>query len=225
MPFKSKAQQRFMFAAESPGFRGEADIPKGTARRWAHETPNIKKLPEKKKEKNAMDAKTARALGHLRALDEAFGKEAALGETALRALLRYGAPGAAGYYLAGPGYRTEGLVGGLAAGHLAGPGLARMAMGKMNPEVAAAIASKAKGAPGNWREAAQMVRAGTLPGAKDIGALQKQLRMGEKWLGPIGLGAAGGYGAGRMLGLQNPYGLQPVFPGYGRENPYGMRPE
>ena len=44
MPFKSKSQQRFMFAAESRG-----DLPKGTAERWAKDTPDIKKLPEKKK--------------------------------------------------------------------------------------------------------------------------------------------------------------------------------
>ncbi len=42
MPFRSKAQQRFMFAAEARG-----ELPEGTARRWAHETPSIKKLPEK----------------------------------------------------------------------------------------------------------------------------------------------------------------------------------
>lgn len=41
MPFKSKAQQRFMFSAESRG-----ELPKGTARRWAHHTKDIKKLPE-----------------------------------------------------------------------------------------------------------------------------------------------------------------------------------
>ncbi len=41
MPFKSRAQQKFMFAAESRG-----DMPKGTAEEWAHATPNIKKLPE-----------------------------------------------------------------------------------------------------------------------------------------------------------------------------------
>lgn len=45
MPFKSKAQQRFMFAAEDRG-----EIPKGTAKDWAEHTPNIKKLPERKKE-------------------------------------------------------------------------------------------------------------------------------------------------------------------------------
>jgi len=40
MPFKSKAQQRFMFSQH----------PK-IAKRWAKETNNIKRLPEKKKPK------------------------------------------------------------------------------------------------------------------------------------------------------------------------------
>jgi hypothetical protein len=40
MPFKSKAQRRFMFAT----------MPK-TAREWAAETPKGKRLPEKKKPK------------------------------------------------------------------------------------------------------------------------------------------------------------------------------
>lgn len=35
-----------MFAAEDRG-----EVPKGTARRWAHETPNIKDLPKKKAQK------------------------------------------------------------------------------------------------------------------------------------------------------------------------------
>jgi hypothetical protein len=43
MPFKSKAQQRFMFAAEARG-----ELPKGKALEWAHETKNIKNLPEHK---------------------------------------------------------------------------------------------------------------------------------------------------------------------------------
>ena len=46
MPFKSKAQQRFMFAAESRG-----DVKPGTARKWAHETKNMKRLPEKVKKR------------------------------------------------------------------------------------------------------------------------------------------------------------------------------
>ena len=41
MPFKSEAQRRFMYAAESRG-----DVPKGTAARWSEETPKGKKLPE-----------------------------------------------------------------------------------------------------------------------------------------------------------------------------------
>jgi hypothetical protein len=40
MPFKSKAQQRLFFAKEARG-----ELPKGTALKWAHETPNIKHLP------------------------------------------------------------------------------------------------------------------------------------------------------------------------------------
>ncbi len=46
MPFKSKAQQRWMFWAESKG-----KLPKGTAKRWAEETPNIKDLPERASKK------------------------------------------------------------------------------------------------------------------------------------------------------------------------------
>jgi hypothetical protein len=41
MPFKSKAQRRFMYAAEARG-----EVPKGTAARWQKETDK-KKLPEK----------------------------------------------------------------------------------------------------------------------------------------------------------------------------------
>lgn len=41
MPFKSKAQQALFFAKEQKG-----ELPKGTAKRWAKHTPNIKSLPE-----------------------------------------------------------------------------------------------------------------------------------------------------------------------------------
>lgn len=54
MPFKSKAQQRYMFAAESRG-----ELKPGTARRWAHETKSIKKLPEYKEENDDGEEKTA----------------------------------------------------------------------------------------------------------------------------------------------------------------------
>ena len=46
MPFKSKAQQRYMFAAEKRG-----ELKRGTAEKWAHETKDIKHLPERKKKK------------------------------------------------------------------------------------------------------------------------------------------------------------------------------
>lgn len=42
MPFKSKAQRRFMYAAEARG-----DVPEGTARRWEKHTPKNKELPER----------------------------------------------------------------------------------------------------------------------------------------------------------------------------------
>lgn len=43
MPFKSKAQRRFMYAAERDG-----RVPEGTADRWEDETPKGKDaLPEK----------------------------------------------------------------------------------------------------------------------------------------------------------------------------------
>lgn len=51
MPFKSKAQQKWMFAAE-----GRGEVPKGTARRWAHETPSIKKLPAKVRKENPVES-------------------------------------------------------------------------------------------------------------------------------------------------------------------------
>lgn len=43
MPFKSKAQHRWMRAAEAKG-----EIPEGTASRWAHATKGgVKRLPER----------------------------------------------------------------------------------------------------------------------------------------------------------------------------------
>lgn len=44
--FQSKAQQRKMFAMEERG-----ELPKGKAKEWAKDTPNIEKLPEKKRKK------------------------------------------------------------------------------------------------------------------------------------------------------------------------------
>jgi hypothetical protein len=44
MPLQSKAQMRWMFAAEKRG-----EVPQGTAEKWAHHTPNIKRLPARKR--------------------------------------------------------------------------------------------------------------------------------------------------------------------------------
>ena len=46
MPFESKAQARYLFARE----------PK-VAKRWAKETPDMKKLPEKKGSQNAAETR------------------------------------------------------------------------------------------------------------------------------------------------------------------------
>lgn len=40
-PFASSSQMRKFFAME-----GRGELPKGTAERWAHETPDIKHLPK-----------------------------------------------------------------------------------------------------------------------------------------------------------------------------------
>ena len=48
MPYKSKSQQRFMYAAEERG-----DVEPGTASRWSKETKDIKDLPERVKAKKA----------------------------------------------------------------------------------------------------------------------------------------------------------------------------
>jgi len=58
MPFKSKAQQRFMYAAEERG-----DVEEGTAPRWSKETKDIKGLPERVKAKKAAYARMRRTGG------------------------------------------------------------------------------------------------------------------------------------------------------------------
>lgn len=44
MPYKSKQQMRKFFAMEKRG-----ELPKGKAKEWAHETPHMEDLPEKKR--------------------------------------------------------------------------------------------------------------------------------------------------------------------------------
>lgn len=47
MPFKSKAQVKKFAILEKEG-----KLPKGTTKKWAAETPSMKKLPKKKKKKS-----------------------------------------------------------------------------------------------------------------------------------------------------------------------------
>lgn len=58
MPYKSKAQQRFMYAAEAKG-----DVESGTASRWSKETKDVKGLPERVKAKKAAYARMRRTGG------------------------------------------------------------------------------------------------------------------------------------------------------------------
>jgi hypothetical protein len=52
MPFKSKKQIGKFAILEKEG-----KLPKGTLKEWAHETPNIKKLPTYKKSKAHKNSK------------------------------------------------------------------------------------------------------------------------------------------------------------------------
>lgn len=57
MPYQSKAQMRLFFAKEARG-----ELPKGKAEEWAHETPSIKSLPERKGKKKRRRYRTREAL-------------------------------------------------------------------------------------------------------------------------------------------------------------------
>lgn len=54
MPFVSKSQQRFFYAAEAKG-----ELPKGTAKEWQDATPKGKKLPEHVKKKASLGEEAA----------------------------------------------------------------------------------------------------------------------------------------------------------------------
>ena len=59
MPLKSKAQQRFLFAAEARG-----EVPKGTAEKFVAETPKgkLKRLPEYVSRADEKDGRNLRKL-------------------------------------------------------------------------------------------------------------------------------------------------------------------
>lgn len=115
MPFKSKAQQRFMFAAENRG-----QLPKGTAERWARETPNIKNLPEKvKKTRKQAALITAYNIGFQQALRENnLEKNAGLVGGLLSKSAPYWIPALAGAAFMGPQNWQTGALLGLAGGAL-----------------------------------------------------------------------------------------------------------
>lgn len=219
MPFKSKAQQRFMFAAE-----GRGDIPKGTAKRWADHTPNIKKLPEKKAEfqKAAFELGKAYAIAGLYAqMGIETEKTAALPPGIMDKVWRY-APYVAGplmgTYLAGPGYRVEGAALGFGGAHLAKM-VGREMAAKQSPELKKLMEA-------GWKpsEIAHGLRTGdsalkSLPNAPELLKHMQQYETGAAALG----GGVGGFGIGRLLGAQNPYGMAPVFPGLEKSNPEGLR--
>lgn len=78
MPFKSKSQMRWMFAAEARG-----DLPKGTAKRWARHTKRIGSLPEKAESDNGKEETkrswfTAACADIARQVLQEVGKQAAL---------------------------------------------------------------------------------------------------------------------------------------------------
>jgi len=222
MPFKSKAQQRFMFAAEDRG-----EIPKGTAKRWAAHTPSLKKLPQhaKKKDGPAMLRKMAFDLGKLYALETLYAQlnppmektsnvPQGLVDTFMKYLPTVG-PTLAGAYLAGPGYRGEGALAGFAAGHL-GKAVGRHVGVGRNPDLARMRSSL------NPDQIMSGLRQRST-GFEHFGPeVLKHMEHPELIGGLVG-GASGGYAAGRLLGAQNPYGLQPVFGGAGKENPMGIR--
>lgn len=127
MPFKSKAQQRFMFAAEARG-----DLPSGTAKRWAKHTKDISKLPERKKE--SADKAPSRWEGAVRGSGGGLATAGLLGGTALGTLmaakhLKRGNIAQAGKTIAGVG--GAGWMGGALAG---------AAKGALKPKTAQDIA-------------------------------------------------------------------------------------
>ena len=222
MPFKSEAQRRFFHAATQPGFRGDADITKKDVKKWEKETPKGKKLPERAKKK-ASYAKLAFKLGRRYALEKNAGLLDPLISIGGRTL-GWWAPAAAGAILAGPGYREEGALSGLVAGRL---GLrAGRLLGARSLKGGTEFF---KGKPlSAYSDVARRIGGGEaihgLVEAKELPAAQRLIqRYGIG--GAISEGALGGYAAGRLLGAQNPYGMQPVFPGWNKENPMGIRPE
>jgi hypothetical protein len=205
MPYKSKSQQRKFFAMESRG-----DVPEGTARRWAHETPNIKRLPEKLKDKKKKKKRSKKAslelafdLGRKRAFEEAGLKTAgALGKT-LGGTKHLWIPGLAGSYFAGPENRLEGALLGLAGGALGRHyGLKAMRRAFFSPEELKILAKL---------KSSRKLEKGAPELFKQFEAFKAQKPIIE--LAASGLGGAGaGYLANKAFSPSGPFGGTPSLP-------------
>jgi hypothetical protein len=230
MPFKSKAQQRFMFAAEDRG-----DLPKGTAKGWAEHTPSIKKLPEHAKKREAKHAELLEMAFQL-GVKEAMEKSGIV-ESALSGLVRGSAhlwgPAALGAYAAGPDNRAWGAGAGMALGSLGkrvGRGLLRSSQfmpeelallqkienvnpEKLTPELIQNILKKHPGVAQGLEGIKKNDPAALV--AKIQGAAQ-QVPMAE-WAGRLGLAGVGGHLVSKM-GPGGTGGTGGAPPGY---LPYG----
>ncbi len=168
-------------------------------------------------------AKMAAALGRQYATE----KHAGLLDTAISAAgkhVNWWAPAVAGAVLAGPGYRTEGALAGGLAGRL---GLRAGRMAGAKSLKGADKFFKGKGLAEHAEAAKQIGRGEAVQGLVKSKGIPDAQRVLNQWGtgGALAGGAGVGYGAGRLLGAQNPYGMQPVFPGLGKENPMGIRPQ
>lgn len=181
MPYKSKAQMRKFFAMESKG-----ELPKGTAKEWAHHTPDIKKLPDHV-EKTAMNINLQGLGARIRArLANAVPK--ALTKTPARTAATAGVA-ATGAGIAGKALYDAAQGGGNAAvpPRVEGAQEAFQGMfGKMDTPATRSPAA-APSASGTTQAP------GTLSG-------RRSLSTGAK-VGLVGtLGAAAGFGAGALMG-------------------------
>jgi len=221
MPFKSKAQQKKFFAMESQG-----EIPKGTADRWAKETPNIKNLPNKKRTKKA-NLKLAFEMGLSRAikesgLDKEAGLEKRIGDL-LRGTSHLWAPAAAGGVVAGPEHRTEGALAGLGLGILGkGMGLSGLRRSLFEPRELqkamraaklretgsgyARLSELGEGSRG-YKRISEELGESAPQFFEDVAKMKSQGPL-YSWGGRIAGGAGGGYLANQLLSGRQGGGFQ-----------------
>ncbi len=69
MPYRSKRQQRLFFVLQREG-----RLKPGTALQWAHETPNIRRLPEHVSDRRDKHRRRRRAATHRRHIRRAHAR-------------------------------------------------------------------------------------------------------------------------------------------------------